>query len=64
MGFSKNFEKRLMFHFGNDRSDGPVLTFKKRPKAQAKRRTFRETNQAFPNLFVSSVYEKFDVSLS
>ena len=45
MGLSKIFEKRLMFHFENDRSNLPVLTFKRRPKAQAKRRTFRETKQ-------------------
>ena len=34
-----------MFHFENDRSDRQVLVFEKRHKAEAKRRTFHETNQ-------------------
>ena len=30
-GFSGNLEKRLLFHFQNDRSGWPALTFDKRP---------------------------------
>lgn len=35
-GVSKNFEKRLKFHFQNDRSDQPVLTFEKHPQVNVK----------------------------
>ena len=32
MGFGKNFEKRLIFHFETDQTSRPVLTTGKRPK--------------------------------
>ena len=41
----KIFRKGYYFIF-RDRSGRPVLTFGKRPKAQAKQRTFHETNQS------------------